>query len=410
MLKLIKYLFGIALLAMLYSCEKQPTAMFTASKTEIDEGESVTFTNKSTDADHYTWFFGEGSTSTEENPTFTYTKKGMYNVTLIAYSKSGKQLDDAYLLYIYVYQKTRLIFNIKMGGSPVSGCHVDVYGNSSDWSSKANKLADATTGADGIVTFTGCQEKAYYADFSVNNIIYYSAVTDVLTLHTDNSFDVTLSPKTLTFNNATFTPIKITVDGTAQQTIAVGGNVTYNVYGSSVHYIAETNETYSNGNQLGLKLTWDFSVSTPNTTNTLTMNASSSVCYFRITNYSGAHALSPIYFNYGNSSYQTTVNATIPADNVQYKLGYHYAIAGGQVRAYYTPSTTTYSYWNPIYAGTVNQYKDYTNSYKSNTIVDPNPINLYGLDGDNKLVPYSKIIKTYLEQADGQQNESNGIK
>lgn len=44
----------------------------------------VTFTNNSTNADSYEWSFGDGSTSTLENPTHTYNSVGVYTVYLIA--------------------------------------------------------------------------------------------------------------------------------------------------------------------------------------------------------------------------------------------------------------------------------------------------------------------------------------
>ncbi len=59
MKNLLQNLLVAAIMLSLFSCEKeQPTAMFTASKTIIDEGETVAFTNKSIDADHYMWYFG----------------------------------------------------------------------------------------------------------------------------------------------------------------------------------------------------------------------------------------------------------------------------------------------------------------------------------------------------------------
>ena len=45
-------------------------------------GATVNFTNTSTDAFGYIWNFGDGNTSTEENPIHTYTTEGTYDVTL----------------------------------------------------------------------------------------------------------------------------------------------------------------------------------------------------------------------------------------------------------------------------------------------------------------------------------------
>jgi PKD repeat protein len=45
-------------------------------------GTSVEFENQSEHVENFTWNFGDGSTSTEVNPTHTYTQTGFYNVRL----------------------------------------------------------------------------------------------------------------------------------------------------------------------------------------------------------------------------------------------------------------------------------------------------------------------------------------
>ena len=50
----------------------------------------VSFTNGSLYATSYVWDFGDGFTSTDENPTHAYSGKGVYKITLTA-SNNGKQ-------------------------------------------------------------------------------------------------------------------------------------------------------------------------------------------------------------------------------------------------------------------------------------------------------------------------------
>jgi PKD repeat protein len=52
-------------------------------------GLEVAFTNQSMDAASYAWDFGNGTTSTEENPTHTYTANGTYLVTLVVTNECG---------------------------------------------------------------------------------------------------------------------------------------------------------------------------------------------------------------------------------------------------------------------------------------------------------------------------------
>lgn len=390
------------------SCEKEPTASFTASSTDVEIGEVVEFTNHSTDADHYKWFFGEGSTSTDENPSFTYASTGKYNVTLIAYSKSGKQLDDAYILYVNVYPKTCLLLKVTVGGSPLAGCRVDVYGNQTDWASGKNRIGVATTGANGQVSFTGCQAKVYYVDFVYDNVIVYSGSTNVLRLYEDNLYEIDLVSKRLTFNNSTFLPIKITVDGTSQRTIEVGGSTTYSVCGDMVHLVAESQATFSNGSPLGLKVTWDSNISITTDTKEVDLNVASDICFFSVTNNS-TKALGKFYFNYGNASLQTYFSCNIPADGKKYTLGYHYAFTGGQIRAYHSPEDGYYSYWTPTYANTINQSMNLLKNNKSELKFDSEP-KLDLPESNFLLKPIVTDFRGSVNHSNAIQFESNGVK
>jgi len=73
----------------------QPTASFTASSTTLCAGNTVTFTNTSTDAATYSWSFpgGTPATSTDVNPVVTYTTPGVYDVSLVATNTSGSDTE-----------------------------------------------------------------------------------------------------------------------------------------------------------------------------------------------------------------------------------------------------------------------------------------------------------------------------
>ncbi len=72
-------------------------ADFVASATRITEGETITFTNLSQNASAYLWTFTGGNpiTSTEENPSVTYSEAGMYSVTLKAAASTLELLTNA---------------------------------------------------------------------------------------------------------------------------------------------------------------------------------------------------------------------------------------------------------------------------------------------------------------------------
>ncbi len=61
-----------------------PIAAMTASNNSPLVNDVVTFTNNSSNANGYIWDFGDGNSSTDENPWNTYTTEGQYTVTLVA--------------------------------------------------------------------------------------------------------------------------------------------------------------------------------------------------------------------------------------------------------------------------------------------------------------------------------------
>jgi PKD repeat protein len=73
-----------------------PVANFTADKTTVDEGDSVNFTDQSTNnPDTWDWTFNGGTpaTSTAQNPTVTYSTAGTYTVTLVASNSYGSDTE-----------------------------------------------------------------------------------------------------------------------------------------------------------------------------------------------------------------------------------------------------------------------------------------------------------------------------
>lgn len=73
----------------LLSCEEaeMPMALFDY---QID-GITVQFTNYSTDATTFMWDFGDGNTSTDENPLHEYTESGNYIITFTATGEGGSK-------------------------------------------------------------------------------------------------------------------------------------------------------------------------------------------------------------------------------------------------------------------------------------------------------------------------------
>lgn len=88
--------------AVMISACKKPTANFSADKTEVEIGEVVTFTNSSEDATIYMWDFGDGTQSSQKNPTHVYDTPGTYQVTMTSAKNKMKKPADATAVTITV--------------------------------------------------------------------------------------------------------------------------------------------------------------------------------------------------------------------------------------------------------------------------------------------------------------------
>ena len=78
--------------------------------TEIYEGTDVMFTNSSTGAVSYQWYFGNNDSSNAVNPVYMYEEEGTYQVMLVAYSPEG--CADTALMPLTVLPAKRIIPNV----------------------------------------------------------------------------------------------------------------------------------------------------------------------------------------------------------------------------------------------------------------------------------------------------------
>lgn len=84
-----------------------PNPDFTVNSTVGCIGEIFEFTNQSTgNAVSYLWNFGDGATSTDENPTHAYAAEGDYSVTLTAFNENGCDSSFTEINLINVEQPT----------------------------------------------------------------------------------------------------------------------------------------------------------------------------------------------------------------------------------------------------------------------------------------------------------------
>ncbi|OFX69679.1 MAG: hypothetical protein A2X12_01180 [Bacteroidetes bacterium GWE2_29_8] len=90
-----------------------PEASFNVLNNTVILSTPATFSNNSSNASAYLWNFDDGNTSTEYNPTHTYTQTGNYNVSLTAYTYLGCAKTYTYPSTIDVIELTTPVINVK---------------------------------------------------------------------------------------------------------------------------------------------------------------------------------------------------------------------------------------------------------------------------------------------------------
>jgi len=96
-----------------------PTAGFSGSPTSGTEPLTVSFTDQSTGgATSWDWDFGDGGTSTAQNPTHEYTTAGTYTVTLTATNACGSDIETK---TDYITVNPCVAPTADFAGSPTSG-------------------------------------------------------------------------------------------------------------------------------------------------------------------------------------------------------------------------------------------------------------------------------------------------
>jgi len=69
----------------------EPSASFRVDKTTARIAEVITFVNTSQNVTSYEWDFGDSTSSTEENPTHSYSDTGSFTITLTAHGALGSK-------------------------------------------------------------------------------------------------------------------------------------------------------------------------------------------------------------------------------------------------------------------------------------------------------------------------------
>lgn len=142
--KYLLYFFSALLIAGFNSCQEKesdtpepepvptPTAAFTQNRNFIEMGETVSFTNTSSGATRYEWDFGNGETSTNQNPTIKFTYPGNFKIRLISYNQKDEADTATALVKVGQFRALTKIEILKLNFQNPSGAPWDPDGSGPD--------------------------------------------------------------------------------------------------------------------------------------------------------------------------------------------------------------------------------------------------------------------------------------
>lgn len=144
---------------------------------ELHINEPIVFSNESENGDSYHWDFGDGTTSTETNPTKTYAEPGLYTVKLKVIGEGGTGNYSADLVLIdpdAVVDTDKELYFIEYGTKIIRKVSL-VLG------SVPETVVDMTGKEGHGMAYDAVNEKIYYCDFQS------SGVGKVLRMNLDGS-------------------------------------------------------------------------------------------------------------------------------------------------------------------------------------------------------------------------------
>ena len=227
----------VVLTVIVSSCKKDPVpvASFTFTGDNKPSPCIVTFSNTSTDATSYLWNFGDGTSSTDENPIHTYTNPQGKAYT-VSFTATGKGGSNSVTKTVTIQpQPTTLEITLKDElANLLTGVSVKLYPSQDDWINGTNQVGTTlTSDASGKVKFSSLSALKYYwfAEKDCKNNVNGGITTvSALTVNTNNTVEVILTGTgTLKFTNTSSNPYRIYINGVSTYDLP-GGLVLYKYY------------------------------------------------------------------------------------------------------------------------------------------------------------------------------------
>jgi hypothetical protein len=188
MKKIIILTFALFGLMTIHSCKKEksapkPTADFTFTGGGCTAPCTVLFENKSKDATSYSWNFGDGTTSTETNPSKTYNVGGTYTVSLTVTGEGGTASTSKQVLIQQSTQSQLPTANFTFSGAGcMAPCNVSFTNTSTNANSYLWDFGDGTTSTAVNPTKTYTTGGAFSVILTATNAAGSNQITKIVNI------------------------------------------------------------------------------------------------------------------------------------------------------------------------------------------------------------------------------------
>ncbi len=219
-----------------------PDASFTSSI----NGVQVDFTNTTINGDTYSWDFGDGDSSTEENPSHTYNTDGDYVVELTATNECGS-VTSTQTITIVTAPTAGFTADVTNGCAPLTVQFTDQSSSNSTswaWTFEGGNPGTSTT-QNPTVTYN--TPGTYDVTLTVSNAAGQNTITEVgyivVTTVPDASFTSSINGVQVDFTNTTINGDTYSWDfGDGDNSTEENPSHTYNTDGDYVVELTATNE------------------------------------------------------------------------------------------------------------------------------------------------------------------------
>lgn len=154
---------------LILACERLPNPKFSYLPRENTEaGDSIWFTNQSRASDQFSWNFGDGNSSFEDDPSHLYTSPGVFEVILTARNDAG---EESVRQLIPINDPTILGFIVSDSSEALrlKDAEIWIYGDIEDLENRYNPHFYGITDTLGTIYFQNVEPRVYHVQVILQN-------------------------------------------------------------------------------------------------------------------------------------------------------------------------------------------------------------------------------------------------